>query len=252
MDNNVLYEAIFKRKSFHLFRNVGNEQISEEELDEIINAWQDFVPLYPDIKTAVRIVPENETSCKRGGEYCILMYSEVRDGYLQNMGYLGEQLDLYLVSKNIGTLWFGIGKVSEKSYQGMDFVIMISIRKISDSTKYRKDMFRSKRKSIDEIWQGKRIEGVTDIVRFAPSACNSQPWYVINDNKLSVYRYKKAGKRGIMPAASVAYFNRIDIGIFLCFMDICLQKRGIQYERKLYSDDGTEREMTLNAVYTVK
>ena len=34
--------------------------------------------------------------------------------YLQNIGYLGEQLDLYLVSKNIGTLWFGIGKVEEK------------------------------------------------------------------------------------------------------------------------------------------
>lgn len=32
------------------------------------------------------------------------------DNYLQNVGYLGEQLDLYLVSKNIGTLWFGIGK----------------------------------------------------------------------------------------------------------------------------------------------
>ena len=43
-----------------------------------------------------------------------LLYSEKKDNYLQNIGYIGEQLDLYLVSKNIGTLWFGIGKVKEK------------------------------------------------------------------------------------------------------------------------------------------
>ena len=30
-----LYEMIFKRKSFHLFRNIGNENISLEELKDI-------------------------------------------------------------------------------------------------------------------------------------------------------------------------------------------------------------------------
>ncbi len=29
MDNN-LYDMIFKRKSFHLFRNIGDEKISED------------------------------------------------------------------------------------------------------------------------------------------------------------------------------------------------------------------------------
>jgi len=249
--NNIFYEMIFRRKSFHIFRNVGNESIGEYELNNIQNAYSEFVPLYPEIKTAIRIIPEKETDCKRGGEYCVLLYSEKKDGYLQNIGYLGEQLDLYLVSRNIGTLWFGIGKTKEEPFEDMEFVIMFSIRKISDDSKYRKDMFKSKRKSVEEIWEGKQIPYVSDIVRFAPSACNSQPWHVKNDSELSVYRYKKPGKRGIMPAEKVSFYNCIDIGIFICFLDICLGHSGIGFEKKLYSDDGEDKEFVLNAKYTL-
>lgn len=243
------YEMIFKRKSFHMFRNVGNESISNDELNEIQNTYAELIPLHADIKTTIRIVPETQTNCSRGGEYCILLFSEKKDGYLQNIGYLGEQLDLYLVSRNIGTLWFGIGKTNESPFADMEFVIMISIRKISDDAKYRKDLFQSKRKSVEEIWEGEKISGVTDIVRFAPSACNSQPWFVKNNNVLSVYRYKKPGKRGIMPADKVSFYNRIDIGIFICFMDICLAHSGIGFEKKLYSDVGEDKEFVLNAEY---
>ena len=83
----------------------------------------EFIPLNPGIKTAIRIIPEKETNCKRGGEYCILLYCEKKDGYLQNIGYLGEQLDLYLVSRNIGTLWFGIGKTKEEPFEDMDICL---------------------------------------------------------------------------------------------------------------------------------
>ena len=65
----------------------------------------------------------------------------------------------------------------------------------------------------DEIWSGDTM-GVAEIVRFAPSACNTQPWIVENkDNTLTVFRYKQPGKRGIMPADKVSFYNRIDIGI---------------------------------------
>ena len=248
--NNIFYEMIFRRKSFHIFRNVGNESISKDELNDIQSAYSEFTPLIPGIKTAIRIVPEKQTNCKRGGEYCVLLYSEKKDGYLQNIGYLGEQLDLYLVSRNIGTLWFGIGKTKEEPFEGMEFVIMFSIQKISDDSKYRKDMFKSKRKSVEEIWEGEHIPGVSDIVRFAPSACNSQPWLVKNNGELSVYRYRKPGKRGIMPADKVSFYNRIDIGIFICFMDLCLRHNGVGFEKTLYTDAGDDdKELVLNAKY---
>ena len=247
------YQMIFKRKSFHLFRNVGSEKLAPEELKEIEAAYADFEPLYPDIRTAIRIVPAAKVNFKRDAEYCILIYSEKKDNYLMNAGYTGEQLDLYLVSRNIGTLWFGIGKPDIASCDGLAFVIMIAIRKISDESKYRKDMFKSKRKPLEETWEGDPL-GVADIARFAPSACNSQPWFVRNDGeKLTVFRYKKPGKRGIMPAAAVAYYNRIDIGIYLCFLELCLAEKGIAFSRQLFIDDaGDDVEYSKVAEYSIR
>ena len=250
MDNN-LYDMIFKRKSFHLFRNIGNEHITDDELKDIEGQFAKFTPLVEDIKVKIKIVKEGAT-CRRGQEYCILFYSEKKDNYLQNIGYLGEQLDLYLVSKNIGTLWFGIGKVEEKQLDGLDFVIMIAIAKVDSADKFRKDMYKSKRKELKEIWNGDSFLDIADIVRFAPSACNTQPWMVESkEDELKVYRYRKEGKRGIMPKDRVIYYNQIDIGIFLCFLELCLNNRKINYKREVFAEENHESEKNLIAVYKI-
>lgn len=252
MFREYFYDMIFKRKSFHTFRNIEEEKITEEEINGIYSAYNTFLPLHPHIKTEIKVIPADKTTCKRGQEYCVLLYSEEKDGFLQNIGYIGQQLDLYLVSKNIGTLWFGIGKTEEKSESNLPYVIMLAIKKVSDDKKFRKDMFKSKRKSTQEIWQGEHIDDVTDIIKFAPSACNTQPWIVEREgNILRVYRYKKEGKRGIMPADKVSYYNRIDIGIFMCFLDICLTHEGISFKRTLYTDCGGSDEKVLNAEYII-
>ena len=245
-----LYPLIFKRKSFHLFRNVAGK-LSACELTEIEEAFLRCKPLREDIRVKMKIVPGEETSCRRGQEYCILLYSEKKEGYLQNIGYIGEQLDLYLASRNIGALWFGIGKTEECSHEGLQFVIMIAIAKMEEG-KFRKDMFKSKRKLLEEIWQGETLGRTGDIVRFAPSACNTQPWLVENrKGELAVYRYKKPGKRGIMPAAMVGYYNRIDMGIFLLFLELCLTHEKLSFERKLH-EDTDDGELTLTATYQLK
>ena len=247
-----LYEMIFKRKSFHLFRNIGKEHITEEELKDIEEYFYTLKPLMDDIKVKIKIVKDS-TTCRRGQEYCILFYSENKENYLQNIGYLGEQVDLYLVSKNIGTLWFGIGKVEEKVLDGLDYVIMIAIAKVDSDDKFRKDMFKSKRKEVKEIWNGDYYLDIANIVRFAPSACNTQPWRVeAKEKSLKVYRYRKEGKRGIMPKNMVMYYNQIDMGIFLCFLELCLEKNEIEYERKIYEEENHEAENNLLAEYNIK
>ena len=250
---NDLYQMIFKRSSFHIFTGKGGRPLNENDINGIYRAYDTFFPLFKDIKTSIRVVPEQDTTCRRGADCRILIYSEKKDGYLQNIGYLGEQLDLYLASKDIGTLWFGIGKPDKEDHDGLEYVIMIAVSKINDDGKFRKDMFKSKRKDTDEIWRGETIGGVTNIVRFAPSACNSQPWTVTNDGKiLFVYRYKKEGKRGIMPKDKVSFYNRIDIGIFQLFMDICLESKRIKYTKQLFTDDDADRETVLNAIYNLQ
>ena len=251
MNNQVLYDMIFKRKSFHLFRNIGNEIISDDELIDINNQFSKLKPLNENIKVKMKIVKEG-TTCKRGQEYCILFYSEKKDNYLQNIGYIGEQLDLYLVSKNIGTLWFGIGKVKEEQLDGLDYVIMIAIAKIDSEDKFRKDMFKSKRKELSEIWSGDNYLDIADIARFAPSACNTQPWRIESSPKeLKVYRYRKEGKRGIMPKNMVIYYNQIDIGIFLYILELCLEKNKIKFNKEIFFENDHEAENNLTAIYKI-
>ena len=246
------YDMIFKRKSFHLFRNIGNETITNDELAEIEAFFSKVIPLNENIKVKMIIDKDNNT-CHRGQEYCILFYSEQKDNYLQNIGYIGEQIDLYLTSKNIATLWFGIGKVKEKIVDGLTYVIMIAIKKVDDPSKFRKDMFKSKRKDIIQIWEGGMHLDIANIVRFAPSACNSQPWKVIaNTNSLEVYRQRKDGKVGIMPKGTANYYNQIDIGIFICFLDLCLNHNNISYERINYLENLDEYGYLLNAKYNLK
>lgn len=242
------YKQIFKRKSFHIFKDT--ETLTDIELQRLESFIETVIPLNSEIKTEICIASESETTCKRGGQYCILFYSETKDEYLRNIGYIGEQIDLYLASQNIGALWFGIGKPQNMQMNGLDFVIMISIAKMPED-KFRKDMFKSKRKSMTEIWNGNTL-GVAEIVRFTPSACNTQPWIVENTgSELMVYRYKKPGKRGIMPADKVRYYNKIDMGIFIFMLETCLEHENYTYERDLYADTTDDSiEKTLIARYT--
>lgn len=246
------YEMIYKRKSFHLFRNVGDEKLTDNDLQGIRAAYEKIVALYPDIRTDIRIVSSDEKVLGRGAEYAIEIYSEKKDNYLMNAGYIGEMLDLYLVSKNIGSLWFGIGKPEEKEYNDLSFVIMILIAKVDCAEKFRKDMFKSKRKPLEDIWEGELIPGVSDIVRFAPSACNSQPWYVKREgDMLEIYRHGKSGRVGIMPSNIVNVMNRIDMGIFIRFLELCLQHENYDFSRELFVDEGLDDKRTVVAQYVL-
>ena len=242
-----LYQYIFKRKSFHLFRDLKTKEeysklykIDDNELQNIKETFYSLKPLNKAIKVKIEIVTNEYTNCNRGQEFCILFYSEKKENYLQNIGYLGEQLDLYLVSKNIGALWFGIGKTTLLENDGLAFVTMMAIGKVPEDS-FRKDMFKSKRKELSEIYDGNKYSELINILRFAPSSCNTQPWFIKEENnKLIIYRYRKEGKRGIMPKDKVIYQNLIDIGIFLCFLDIIFDHNSVDYKINLYKDDEFE------------
>ena len=56
----------------------------------------------------------------------------------------------------------------------------------------------------------------------------------------------------IMPANKVAHYNRIDIGIFLCFLDLCLMENRIGFEREFFTDMGEDDcQEVLIAKYTL-
>lgn len=244
--NDCLYSMIFKRKSFHVFKEYI--PLSPQELQNIKKAFLKCQALFLDIKVKMEIVPKEQTSCRRG-EYCLLLYSERKENAFKNIGYIGEQMDLWLASQNIGVCWYGAGKTSYQK-SGLEFVIMLAIQKVPEN-QFRKDMFRSRRKRIDDIWQGESYQNIADIVRFAPSACNLQAWFVQSSPKeLLVYQELKT-KRGIMPVHKVYDYHQISMGIFLCFLELCLHHEKLSFQRTLYLENTIDHHRQRCARYLI-
>lgn len=239
------YAMILKRKSFHTFS--GETGLLPEELKEIEEHIQKITPLMEGIHTLVRIVPKEQTSCTRG-EYCVLFYSEKKEHYLENIGYMGEQLDLFLTSKNIGSCWFGMGSIRERKQEDLDFVIMMAIGR-ADADSFRQKDKVLKRKKPTEIWDNSSFTAVAEMVRIAPSACNTQPWYIEEESStLRLYRIR--GARGIMPENKVTFYNRIDLGIFMLFLELCLKRENVSYSCQLCQEEDSDQELI--AVYDLK
>lgn len=230
------FDYLLVRKSVRRF---DGTVLSDSEYKAISGKLAGLIPLFPDIEVAYKIVKTEETNCKWNGEYCLLAYSEKKTGYLENIGYLLEQWDLFLASMSVGACWYGWGKTAEKEYEGKSFVIMINFGK-SRKEDFRADVSTTKRKSVSTIWQGDTALNVANVVRYAPSACNSQPWQVTcEDNKLTVYHAK--GISSVVATKLSVYFNRMDVGIFLCFMESALEHFGYSFSRSLLITDSTQR-----------
>lgn len=241
-----LYDMFFKRKSFRRFDE--KLSLSKEEIMKIETKLYELIPLISDIKVKYRIVKKEETTCRRG-EYCLLVYSESKENYLLNIGYMLEQLDLWMASENIGACWYGMGKTNELQFDGLDYVIMLAFGK-GELLEFRKDYTKAKRKELDIIWNGSSFVDVANIVRYAPSSCNSQPWRVLSkENNIQIFRSTQISS--IIPKDKQAYYNSIDIGIFICFMDITLSKKCYQFKRMLYAEPKSYEDLVPIASYNI-
>jgi hypothetical protein len=217
-------------------------------MEEIKQRIVNLMPLVEEVKVKFEIVERKETTSKRG-EYCLLMYSEQKPLYLLNAGYMLEQIDLFLASLNIGTCWYALAKTKDPTSEGLDYIIMLAFGK-SHSEDFRKDFSKTNRKDLDAIWKGEHYLDIGEIVRYAPSACNTQPWRVVSeDNCLRIYRTTQI--KSFMPASKLSYYNSIDMGIFICFLDITLNQKGYMYERGLSMEKCNNSELIDIASYNI-
>lgn len=241
-ESNVYYPIIKLRKSFHKFHT--DLKISREELFIIQDKLSKVSPLYENIKVIARLMPISETTCKTG-EYAIVFYSETKENYLTNIGYIGEQIDLFLESINIGVCWYGVSKPKDTKLEDLKYVIMMSISKV-DSDSFRTDISSFKRKEISEIWDGPVIDGVSNMVRLSPSAVNTQSWKIVfKDDIIFVYRFGAVLDKVLHIFND--YFTKIDIGIFILILEISLNYKNINFEK--LNESAKEGKSILAAKY---
>lgn len=239
-----LYETIFKRKSMRKFHMT----LDEDTLFAVKRQAGRLVPLIRDINVKTEIVPRTETTAKFG-KYCLLFYSEKKPGYLLNAGYMLEQMDLFLAMRDIGACWYGLAKAKKPKPSGMDYVIMLSFGQ-SAPEDFRQSVTEFKRKSVKDIWEGEFDSGVKEAVRLAPSASNTQPWRVFSEgDRIRVFR--ETNIKAFISAKLLPYFNTIDMGISLFFLETALSEKGYPFERKLNLKEAPEKGQIKVAEYTL-
>ncbi len=188
----TLHEMIYHRKSCRQFtgRPVDAEMIGK------ILAFE-RKPLYPEIKVRMDIVPRDKVKCicPWTTPQVIAIYSEEAEGYLENIGFLFQQMDLYLQTLGLGVCWLGMGRMNPKTTEavdGMKFVIMLAFGH-PKGDQLRLDGKGFKRKPMEKITD--QADPRLEPARLAPSAVNSQPWYFTHEgNTIHAYCSKKGSR----------------------------------------------------------
>ncbi len=224
MTNQKLYDAIFTRKSV---RKYDMMPLSEEVMGEIKNYADNLMPLDDGIRYSISYLSEVDSKLlipAKVAPHYICIYSEKKDGYLMNAGFLLQQIDLYLSAKGIGSCWLGIFKPKKEvdTQNGLEFVILLAFGNPKEAV-HRKNTSEFSRKSFLEISSIKGAEKLLEPVRLAPSATNSQPWFFSGDLKEIVVSRQKLSK---LKAQFLGRFNQIDTGIALYHLWLSLEHEG--------------------------
>ena len=174
----TLKEMIFHRKSCRSFTNVP---VEEATLDTV-RAFR-MAPLHPDIRVHWEIVSRNQVKCicPWTTPELIAIYSEEAEGWLENIGFLFQQMDLYLQTLGLGVCWLGMGRMNPKTaadVNGMRFVILLAFGHPKGDP-LRHDRKGFKRKPMEKITDA--ADPRLEVARLAPSAVNSQPWYFTHE-----------------------------------------------------------------------
>lgn len=231
-----LFNEIKRRKSTRLY-DLSDDSIDFDEIEKFI---ENVKPLDDSIEYELKIVKSNLVNQRfmKEAPYYIAAFSEIKENYLINIGFILEQIDLFLSSKNIASCWQAIPEpkkeLSESS--NLEFVVFLAFGK-SDEPIHR-DSSQFIRKDLSQISDVDGLEDVMDIVRYTPSSVNSQPWYFAgNEGSIDVY-CKNPSLRDKLTRVNLT--NQIDMGIVLLIFSLALI-----HENKFFTID-LRRDFTKN------
>lgn len=220
MEKTDFYETIFKRKSI---RNYDLTPLDENTLNDILNHLDNLEPLYENIKIEFKIISETDVKrrfMKKAPHY-IVAFSENKEGYLTNIGFMLQQMDLLLSANGIGTCWQGIPKPKKEVLKSsnLEYIILIAFGKPNEPL-YRTSISEFKRKPLNEMSDVQDADKIVEAARLAPSATNSQAWFFTGDkNIIHVYALKPGFVKGLLTKKYIP----IDAGIALYHLKVAAE-----------------------------
>ena len=227
-------EIIRKRKAIRKYDLAPLDAVSLEKVWAQIEAVK---PLYPAIHYSIEIVNGVTGIFNVKAPHYLIFRSEKQDGAYENIGYMGQQMDLFFSGSEIGSCWLGMAKPKDTEKPTLLHVISMAFGK-PDEPVYRK-LSEFQRRPLSEISEGtdERLEAA----RLAPSAMNAQNWYFVAvDGKIHCYRKQSKG----LFRSVYDKLHAIDMGIALCHIaaestEFSFSKEADIPERKGYVYMGT-------------
>jgi nitroreductase len=222
MELEPLYQAIFKRKSVRSFQAAP---LDDASLRSVMARAKELVPLHPEIRTELRLMRSEDVRgmFKVSAPHFLGIYSEAKQGYLANAGFVLQQMDLYLSSIGIGSCWQGGPKPARemRAQDGLEFVIMLAFGAPAEAL-HRREVSEFKRDPLQKITDINGREDVLEPVRIAPSGMNNQPWYFKgSDGTIHAYAHK---------SMVAGHMNQISTGIALCHLWLAALHQGRKAE----------------------
>lgn len=208
-----LSAMVSRRRSVRSYRP---DPVGDEMLAQMRAFMADLQPLIPGAQVKADIIPTEHASFlqKWQNPQYLVFYAQDSEDALMNVGFMYQQLDLYLQSQGLGTCWVGLGWPDEKRVlppEGMKLAVMMAFGH-PDNVPLR-TAADFKRHAPEEI--ADRPDERLEAVRLAPSATNSQPWYFVHDgNVLHVYREELK----LLKKRTHGRMNPIDMGIGLAHL----------------------------------
>ncbi|WBW97458.1 nitroreductase family protein [Oceanirhabdus sp. W0125-5] len=242
----IIQDAIFKRKSIRKYKMDGLNDAALNKVEEIL---KNVKPLYKDIDykghlvkdgMKVQVLFKNFISkyIKVKSPHYIIITSEKKEGYLENVGFAFEEIVLQLTCMGIGTCWIG-APFDRKMVKDMiqiddnhEPVLLISLGEPEDFfSMYVNDISEYKRKPFEKVVSGELdpiFEDVFHYVRVAPSATNSQPWiYQKEEGEIKAFCIERKNK---LTKAIYNQLNLIDMGISLFHLKVGLEKHNMNFD----------------------
>jgi nitroreductase len=244
MNDNALFDAIFKRKSI---RNYDSTPVDSNRIEEISKNLRSLKPLFDCIKLEFKIISPKQVTRKINNKapHFVAAFSEARDAYKVNVGFMLQQMDLYLSATGLGSCWLATPQPTKEVTESssLEFIILMSFGNAREPL-YRTSASEFKRQPLRGITNIEGADELLEPARLAPSAINLQNWYFAG-NKNQIHAYS-AKSRFLRNFAGGSYYP-VDMGIALCHLRLAAQHYGLKNEFSF--DSSKDKSPPKNFVY---
>ena len=174
----------------------------------------------------------------------IAAFSEAKDAYKANIGFMLQQMDLYFSATGTGSCWLGIPQPTKEVTESssLEFIILMSFGNPKE-TLHRTSTSQFKRKPLSEITNIQGADELLEPARLAPSAINLQNWYFTGDKNL-IHAY--SAKPGFLRSIAGGSYFPLNVGIAICHLQLAAEHLGwktkIVFEKERDKNPPKDRE----------